>query len=248
MTQQLAVFNFHGVQVRTTEIDGDPWFFAQDVASILGYSATGAMMKRIDADESTSCSFQNGTTYTKQTLINESGLYSAVLGSQLESAKQFKKWVTSEVLPSIRKTGQYSARPEIQIANALILANRMIEENQNLIAEMKPKADFFDAVTGSSDSVDIGTVAKVLNCGIGRTRLFAFLRDESILQDNNQPYQRYIDAGYFRVIESTYNKPDGSTHVSFKTVVYQKGIDFIRNRLGKSIESGEFKESSTTKN
>lgn len=121
--------------------------------------------------------------------------------------------------------------PELQIANAMLLAGRMIEEQKALITEMKPKADFFDAVTDSKDAIDIGTVAKVLNLGIGRTRLFEFLRNESILMNNNQPYQRYCDSGYFRVIESTYSKPDGSSHVSLKTVVYQKGVDFIRKRL-----------------
>jgi anti-repressor protein len=226
----LAIFNFNSNQVRTVEIESVVWFFAQDISAILGYSATGAMMKRLDDDEKRTHAIQNGTNYSNQALINESGLYNAVIGSQLDSAKQFKKWITAEVLPSIRKTGQYSMRPEILIAHAIIEANKLIENQTALIAEMKPKAEFFDAVTGSHDAVDIGTVAKVLNLGIGRTKLFSFLRDSSILQDNNQPYQKHIDAGHFRVIESSYTKPDGSTHISFKTVVYQKGIDYIRKR------------------
>lgn len=123
--------------------------------------------------------------------------------------------------------------PEIQIAHALILASKMLEETQKQIAHLQPKADFYDAVTGSGDAIDIGTVAKVLNCGIGRTRLFEFLRSEQILMLNNQPYQKYIDCGYFRVIESSFQKPDGSTHVSMKTVVFQRGVDFIRRQLSK---------------
>lgn len=124
-----------------------------------------------------------------------------------------------------------SVSPELQIAHAMLLAGQMIENQKLQIAEMKPKAEFFDAVTESKDAIDIGTVAKVLNMGIGRTRLFEFLRDEKILQQNNSPYQKYIDSGYFRVIESCWQKPDGSSHISFKTVVYQKGVDFIRKQL-----------------
>lgn len=127
--------------------------------------------------------------------------------------------------------------PTLQLAHAVLLANQVIADQKLLIADMQPKADFFDAVTDSKDAVDIGTVAKVLNMGIGRTRLFQFLRDEKILMENNQPYQQYIDEGYFRIVESHYSKPDGSSHVSFKTIVYQKGVVFIRKRLMKKMSS-----------
>ena len=119
-------------------------------------------------------------------------------------------------------------------SEALMLAAKQaeqIEQQAELIALQAPKADFYDAVTGSKDTVDIGTVAKVLNMGIGRTKLFQFLRDKGVLMKDNQPYQRYIDNGWFRVIESRYTKPDGSTHVNTKTVVYQKGVDYIRKML-----------------
>lgn len=245
MTQQLAVFNFHGSQVRTVEQCGDLWFIGKDVAEVLGYADTDQAIrqhcKRTELLKPVkSAPFE--IPPRGYIIIPESDVYRLVMRSNLPSAERFEEWVTGEVLPSIRKTGSYSMQPQELIARAVIEAQKLIDHQTALIAEMQPKADFFDTVTGSSDAVDIGTVAKVLNCGIGRTRLFSFLRDCSILQDNNQPYQRYIDAGYFRVIESTYNKPDGSTHVNFKTVVYQKGIAYIRKRLAKSIESGEFKE------
>ena len=108
------------------------------------------------------------------------------------------------------------------------------EENQKLIVDnaiMQPKAEFFDAVAESKDAIDIGSAAKVLNMGIGRNNLFEMLRNKGILMQNNQPYQRYIDLGYFRMIEQKYNKPDGSTHISIKTLVYQKGLDYIRNAI-----------------
>ena len=130
-------------------------------------------------------------------------------------------------------------KPQFQIpqtySEALMLAAKQAEqiEQQSAIIELqKPKVDFYEAVTGSKDTIDIGTVAKVLNVkGFGRNNLFEFLRDKGVLMSNNQPKQTYCDRGYFRVIESKFTKPDGSTHVNTKTVVYQKGLDYIRKLL-----------------
>lgn len=123
-------------------------------------------------------------------------------------------------------------------SQALMLAAQqaeLIEQQQKQIEETKPKADFYDAVTGSTDTVDIGTVAKVLNFPkMGRNNLFELLRKEKVLMENNQPYQNYVDREWFRVIETKYTKPDGSQHVSTKTVVYQKGVDAIRKILIKN--------------
>ena len=120
-------------------------------------------------------------------------------------------------------------------SEALMLAAKQaeqIEQQEKLLIEQKPKVDFYEAVTGSKDTIDIGTVAKVLNIkGIGRNNLFEFLRDKGVLMSNNQPKQTYCDRGYFRVIESKFTKPDGSTHINTKTVVYQKGLDYIRKLL-----------------
>lgn len=120
------------------------------------------------------------------------------------------------------------------LKEALLLAYQQqctIEEQGAVIAELAPKADFYDAVTDSTDAVDLGTAAKVLNLGFGRTTLFEKLRDNKILMKNNQPFQKYIDAGWFRVIETSWTHPNGDTHVNFKTVVYQKGLDGIRKML-----------------
>jgi len=106
---------------------------------------------------------------------------------------------------------------------------RKIEQLQKQLADAQPKIAFHDAVTGSKDTIDIGEAAKVLAIqGLGRNKLFDVLRSKGILMANNQPYQKYVDAGYFRTIESSYTTPDGSTHVNIKTVVYQRGLDFIR--------------------
>ena len=132
-----------------------------------------------------------------------------------------------------------SQKPQFQIpqtySEALMLAAKQaeqIEQQTALIEAQKPKVEFYEAVTGSSDTIDIGTVAKVLNVkGFGRNNLFEFLRDKGVLMSNNQAKQTYCDRGYFRVIESKFTKPDGSTHVNTKTVVYQKGLDYIRKLL-----------------
>lgn len=132
-----------------------------------------------------------------------------------------------------------SQKPQFQIpqtySEALMLAAKQaeqIEQQTALIEAQKPKVDFYEAVTGSSDTIDIASVAKVLNIkGFGRNNLFEFLRDKNILMQNNMPLQNYVDRGYFRVIESKYNKPDGSSHINLKTVVYQKGLDYIRKLL-----------------
>ena len=106
---------------------------------------------------------------------------------------------------------------------------RKIEQLQKQLADAQPKIAFHDAVTGSTDTIDIGEAAKVLAIpGLGRNKLFDVLRNKGILMLNNQPYQKYVDAGYFRTIESSYTTPDGSTHVNIKTVVYQRGLAFIR--------------------
>ena len=121
-------------------------------------------------------------------------------------------------------------------SEALMLAAKQaeqIEQQTALIEAQKPKVEFYEAVTGSNDTIDIGEAAKVLNIkGIGRNNLFEILRQKGVLDNRNRPYQTYCDRGYFRVIESSYTKPDGSTHISLKTVVYQKGLDFIRKLLG----------------
>lgn len=121
--------------------------------------------------------------------------------------------------------------PEQVMARALKLADQTIANLTLTVAEMKPKADFFDAVADSKSAIPMNEVAKVLNVrGYGRNNLFEFLREQGILDRNNIPYQRYVDCGWFRVIEQAYTK-NGEKHINFKTLVYQKGVDAIRKRL-----------------
>lgn len=232
---ELQIFNneeFGTIRIKT--IDGEPWFVAKDVADKLGYAQTSNMMKRIDEEDSKS-SILDGMNM-KSSLINESGLYSAIIGSKLDSAKRFKHWVTSEVLPSIRKNGGYIANqenltPEQIVANALIVAQNIISQKNKQIEEMRPKADFFDAVADSKTAIPMDEVAKILGFkDFGRNNLFAFLRETGMLNKWNVPYQKYVDCGWFRVIEQKYTK-NGEEHISIKTLVYQKGVDAIRRKI-----------------
>lgn len=125
--------------------------------------------------------------------------------------------------------------PEKAIANALILAHQLLEDKDRQIKEMQPKAEFFDAVAESKDAIEIGKVAKLLNYPkIGRNKLFEILRKKKILMQNNIPYQKYIDCGYFRTIEQKFNTPDGEVKISIKTLVYQRGVDYIRKVIEKT--------------
>lgn len=220
--------------VRTMDMEGEVWFVGKDVAEILGYTnPSKALADHVDEEDKLNNESLSSLGQRGGWLINESGLYSLVLSSKLPTARQFKRWITKEVIPSIRKTGGYFATPKTYVEALRALADAE-EEKERLVLEneeMKPKADFYDNVTGSSDTIEIGEVAKVLNCGIGRNKLFDFLRKEKVLMKNNIPKQHFVDEGYFRVIETKYTKPNGDVSINLKTVVYQKGVDYIRKLL-----------------
>ena len=172
--------------------------------------------------------------------LSEQGLYFFLGRSAKPAALPMQKWIAGEVLPSIRRTGRYSLAipktlPEALRLYAIEIEKREIVETQLAIAA--PKVEFFDAVADSKGAIEMGRVAKVLDCGVGRNKLFQFLRDQKVLMHNNIPYQTFVDRRYFRVVEQAYNKPDGSVHVSTKTLVYQKGLQFILKSLGKRSKS-----------
>ena len=181
--------------------------------------------------------------------IPENIFYRLAMKAKNEAAERFQAKIADEVIPSIRKHGAYMTEniidkmissPEFGIKLLTELKEekerrKAVEEQNSKLAleneEMKPKAEFYDAVTGGPTTLEVGTVAKILNCGIGRNKLFEFLKNEGILDGRNIPYQRYVDAGYFRAVETRYLLPSGDYATYSKTVVYQKGVDFIRKRL-----------------
>ena len=126
---------------------------------------------------------------------------------------------------------------QLIIQQAMQIQAEMIEELQNKVSRLEPAANFAYQLCSSKDTIEIGECAKVLNKNIGRNRLFEFLRNNNVLQSNNIPYQKYIDAGYFRVIESKYVTPNGETKISLKTVVFQKGVAYINKLLSKAVEN-----------
>lgn len=221
-------------KVRTIEIDGKPYFSAVDVAKALGYSnahdAIGRHCKGVVKHDTPTNSGVQPINF-----IPEGDIYRLIVRSQLPSAEKFEEWVFDEVIPSIRKTGGYHV-PQTY-AEALRAYADAVEAKEQLALEnkeLKPKAEFFDAVTDSKDAIPMADVAKVLDMGIGRNKLFEFLRKQSILMENNRPYQKYIDAGYFRVVEQKFDKGYGEIGINIKTLVFQKGVDYIRKRLNEA--------------
>lgn len=165
--------------------------------------------------------------------ITKDGFSFLALGYTGAKADKFKEDYIQEFNRRGQLNNQVFQLPNY--AQALRELADTVDKNEVLqkqLKEAEPAIDFYNAVTDSSDAIDMGMAAKVLNIiGIGRNELFKRLRIKGILMSNNMPYQEFIDKGYFRVIESKYNKPDGSVHVNFKTVVYQKGLDFIRRKI-----------------
>ena len=221
--------------IRTIESDGKIYFVGIDIANALGYSnASKAVITHCKGITKMGIPSASGIQETN--MIGEGDVYRLISHSKLPAAERFESWVFDEVLPSIRKNGGYIAgqetmTPEQIVANALIVAQNIISDRDRQIAEMKPKAEFFDAVADSKTAISMNEVAKVLAIkGYGRNNLFEFLRNAGILDRYNVPYQRYVDSGWFRVIEQKYTK-NGEQYVTTKTLVYQKGVDAIRRML-----------------
>ena len=234
--------------IRGIEIDGEGWLVGRDVAKALGYkNISDALKKHVDEEDKGVAKCDTLGGIQEMTVINESGFYSLVLGSKLPNAKKFKKWVTSEVLPSIRKHGMYATdelldNPDllIQIATKLKeereLNKRLQEENEEknkLIEKQKPKAEFYDEIIDSTTVIGMKEVADILNVkGYGRNNLFKFLRENGILNRKNEPYRKYIEQGLFEIKESKYIV-DNEVKIKPTTYVTQKGLDYIRKILNK---------------
>lgn len=257
---EVQIFSFEGNQVRTVEIGGEPWFVGRDVASVLGYSnPSKAVIIHVDDEDKQILSSQNGNLGNIPNrgllIVNESGLYSLILSSKLPSAKEFKRWVTSEVIPTIRKHGSYmtdqKAFDVIHNKSGLIdllqqAADQLREKNVQ-IEEMRPKALFADSVSSSSPTISVGDLAKILKqngINIGSIRLFAWLRDNGYLikrqgSDYNSPTQYSMERGWFEVKETTVNYPDGRTLVKKTPKVTGKGQQYFVNRFLKMEENEE---------
>lgn len=231
-------------QIRTVTKDNEPMFCLMDICKALAIKNATDVVKRLEDDEVTR--FNLGSRNGETNFVTESGLYAVILRSDKPNAKKFRKWVTSEVLPSIRKSGGYIAGQEQMsdaelMAKALLVAQKQIEERNKQIEVMKPKAIFADAVATSKTSILVGDLAKLIcqnGYQIGQKRLFEWLRQNGYLiksgNSYNMPMQRYVEQGLFEVKESNVQNPDGSVRITRTTKVTGKGqVYFVNKFLGK---------------
>lgn len=232
-------------QVRTICIDGEPWFVGKDVAEILGYRETAkAIRTHIDAEDKGVSVLDTPGGRQQLVIINESGLYSLVLASKLPNAKKFKRWITAEVLPTIRRTGGYVSNEDMFAETYLPFADEPVKELFKLqcryinqlnerIRRDEPKVKFAEHVAVTGDLIDMNGMAKICadhGICIGRNRLFVWLRMRGILMANNLPYQEYVDRGHFKVKESVFER-GGKKKVYLQTYVTGKGQQFILSKL-----------------
>lgn len=255
MENKIKIFeNKEFGRVRTVIIDGEPWFVGKDVAVILGYSKPrNVIAMHVDCEDKKVAPIQGDLGGTQQMIIiNESGLYSLILSSKMPKARDFKRWVTSEILPTIRRTGGYVADEDMFIENYLpfleepykgLFRLQMMAINQlnERIRHDQPLVDFANQVAGTENVIDMNAMAKLAveeNIPIGRNRLFRWLRENSILMSDNLPYQKFIDRGYFAVKESVF-EAGSMTKTYQQTFVTGRGQQYIIGRL--KNEFGEVK-------
>lgn len=229
--------------------NNEPWFMGKDAADALKYTNTPkAIRDHVDGEDKLTERIVLSGQKREVIFINESGLYSLILSSKLPTAKKFKHWVTSEVLPAIRKTGGYiPVNPGMSdmevLARAVLISRKTIdvlkEKNKLLETEneaMKPKALFADAYAATKDGILVGAMAKMLRQNgieIGQNRLFRILREKGYLmksgEDKNMPTQRSMDRGWFRIKARTITTPDGSSRSTRTVLVTGKGQQYFVN-------------------
>ena len=247
MENEIKIFkNQEFGQLRTVVKGGEPWFVAKDVCDALEISNPTIAVSRLDDDEV--AKFNLGGLSGESNVVSESGLYSLVLGSRKPSAHEFKRWVTHDVIPTIRKTGGYVANDNLFIDTYLPFADDntkllfrntlgVIRKLNKRIEQEKPLVGFAKQVGNSKNTIDIGQLAKLAqdeHIKIGRNRLFDWLRNKKILDHKNLPYQQYIDRGYFEVIEVPRDTPYGV--ISFQqTRVTGIGQIYIVEKLRKEF-------------
>lgn len=243
--ENLQVFKYGNNDVRTVEMNGEPWFVLKDVCRVLGLSDTGRTAERLDSDELTRTTLVSGGQNREMICISESGLYNVILRSDKPAAKPFRKWITTEVLPAIRKNGGYIAGQETMtdaelMSQALLVAQRTLEartkrleelaaankqlENKN--AELSPKAQYFDAIIDRNLLTNFRTFASELH--IKQTVLVQFLLDKKYLyrdtQNKLKPYAERND-GLFDIKEFV-NRGNG--HTGTQTLITPKGRETFR--------------------
>ncbi len=234
--------------IRWVKVNNKDYAVGIDIAKALGYkNARDALLRHcrgvvkhdIGVITGKRKDGTNAIQNVEMSLIPEGDIFRLAAKSELPGAEKFETWIFDEVLPCIRKTGMYATDELLDNPDLLIAAATKLKEEREgrLEAEkrvklLEPKEQFYDDVVGSKDSIEMGHVAKVLGIRkMGRNRLFSLLRDKKVLDKNNIPYQQYVDLGYFRILEQKYTVPNGEIKINIKTMVFQKGGDFILRKI-----------------
>jgi len=244
MNTDLQIFKKDNLNLRTILIGGEPWFVLKDLCEALDISNITTLTERLNPRGLGKTYIPHPQSEGKEIevlIINESNLYKTILRSNKPEALQFEDWITSEVLPTIRKTGKYEVDrflPSYQIENAVKRAERWIEEYkekealQLQLESQKDKVEFAEQLLDTTNALDFKTAAKAMNLGYGRNTLFIKCRELGILDRSNQPYQKHIDSGYFIILESFFNHPKtGDKILTTKTLITAKGQQFLLKKL-----------------
>lgn len=252
MNDNLQTWNYESSEIRTIQKDGEPWFVGKDVATVLGYSNTrDAIARHVDEEDKAGVGIHDGSQMREVVVVNESGLYSLILSSKLPNAKKFKRWVTNEVLPSIRKHGAYMTdqtleraltSPDFLIELATQLKAEQAQRKQlettvavqnQQIAELQPKASYYDVVLNCKDLISIGKIAK--DYGWSAQKLNEYLHQHGVQYKQGKTwllYQKYAGMGYTSTKTHTYHGDDGTEHAADPHTYWtQKGRLFIYDLL-----------------
>lgn len=257
------IFNYNDHEIRIIMIDNEPWFVAKDICSVLETVNVSQAVDKLDDDEKGICSIDTLGGTQEMSVVSEPGLYTLTLKSRKPEAKPFRRWVTHEVLPSIRKTGSYSVDDIVSQTPVLAeylamdenergmayfatktevkqlqLAQEIITEENTILSQqnqkMKPKAEFFDTIIDVDQWFTVGEVAKMIGMkNLGQNNLFKYLINAEIFMANNEPYQDHVNAGYFKVVQTKVERKDGNIYINGQTVVSERGINYILKRIKK---------------
>lgn len=258
MNQLSQIFMYEGVQVRTVVIQDQPWFVLRDLCDVLEIGHAPALKQRLSDDVVSNYPMPDSLGRMQDTtIVNEDGMYDVILESRKKEARTFRKWVTGDVLPTIRKTGSYSAQPEfklptfaealegyaaqLRISEALDAANKQLAletaEQARKLKEQEAPVAIYNLAISAKNAMSMQEVAKAL--GTGRNRLYDILREEGIImKGSTMPYQRFLDSGHFKVVERPLTS--GDTIVNDPaTRVNAKGFDYIARLLQKRADQEE---------
>ena len=240
---QIKIFNNDTFgQLEVVVLEDKPMFIAKQIATILSYSATGALNKIIDEEDKFKHTIQNGINYVNQSLITESGLYQAIFGSTKPEAKQFKRWVTSEVLPSIRKTGKFEIikKSTLEVAasmtadqlEVLLIETKAKEKAQKELELAKPKIEFFNNINSSITTWLVRDFAKMV--GIKEKSFREWLRTEGYITKGNQPTSLSVQSGFLAVKLGSFVNNSGDSIATQTTIITSRGITHFANKLARS--------------